>query len=270
MPSSSPQPTVINSFDGIPLEGLLQAVTPSLGSVLLVHGFSVDMHEGGAFDRLAGRLGAAGVAVARVSFRGHGGSGGTQWGMTISGERLDLSAAYDWMTAELRPPYGIIAASFGAVATLLQIHALTPSPCAVVLLNPVLELFKVFVQPQSQWGRENFGQAARMRASAQGYVEVNRFKAGQVLLDEMTLFPENLAISHLGGTPCLIVHGTEDGHVPIESSRAAAVLDAVQLIEISGSGHGFSEPSAECHVFELSTDWIARRLREDTQTLESR
>ena len=136
MPSSSPQPTVINSVDGIPLEGLLQAVTPSLGSVLLVHGFSVDMHEGGAFDRLAGRLGAAGVAVARVSFRGHGGSGGTQWGMTISGERLDLSAAYDWMTVELRPPYGIIAASFGAVATLLQIHALTPSPCAVVLFEP--------------------------------------------------------------------------------------------------------------------------------------
>ena len=78
----------------------------------------------------------------------------------------------------------------------------------------MLDLFKVFVQPQSQWGRENFGQVPSTYASAHGYVEVGgTFKAGQVLLDEMTLFPENLATSRLwrqtlshhsrdGGPPC--------------------------------------------------------------------
>jgi hypothetical protein len=178
MPSSSPQPTVINSVDGIPLEGLLQAVTPSLGSVLLVHGFSVDMHEGGAFDRLAGRLGAAGVAVARVSFRGHGGSGGTQWGMTISGERLDLSAAYDWMTANCGRPTGL-SSQFWSQGNIAADSRLTPSPCAAFV-----EPCSGTVQGIRQLAVSGPGNLDRphANASAQGYVEVNRFKTGQVLL----------------------------------------------------------------------------------------
>jgi alpha/beta superfamily hydrolase len=51
------------------------------------------MDEGGMFVRLADRLAAKGFDLLRFSFRGHGHSGGTQIGLTIAGEMLDLQAA---------------------------------------------------------------------------------------------------------------------------------------------------------------------------------
>jgi predicted alpha/beta hydrolase len=69
------------------------------------------------FVRLAERLAAEAFTVVRFSVRGHGKSGGSQRGVTIAGEMLDLDAAI----SNAAGPLAIIAASFGAVVTTLSL-----------------------------------------------------------------------------------------------------------------------------------------------------
>ncbi|MFI7002088.1 alpha/beta hydrolase [Nocardia sp. NPDC050175] len=150
----------LTSIDGIHLDAAVHhtPVDPARGVVLLVHGITVDMDEGGGmFVRLADRLVASGFNVVRFSFRGHGASGGTPEGMTIAGECLDLQAAM--AAVDERFPgqqLSIVAASFGAVSVALSLSWLDGLH-RLVLWNPVLDLSLTFLTPELAWGRENFG-----------------------------------------------------------------------------------------------------------------
>lgn len=250
----------IKSIDGFALEArLLKPKQPGF-SVLLVHGFGVDLHEEGTFDALAEQLWEQNVCVARFSFRGHGASSGTQDGMTISGERLDFAAAYRWMTTCTSPPYYILAASFGAVSTLLQLEALGPQPSRLVLWNPVLDLGAVFVDPLTSWGQKNFGGKALAQARREGYSIVDEsFRVGQVFLEEVRLYPGNLGISHLSDLPTLLIHGAEDSYVPIASSRLIAGKRNVKFIEIPGSDHGFPDTTSEQAAISHTVRWLVDR-----------
>jgi alpha-beta hydrolase superfamily lysophospholipase len=251
MSGTDEQSLTIPSLDGIPLDALLQRPEHPAGAMLLAHGFSVDYHEEGAFDRLAEGLLAAGITVLRFSFRGHGRSGGTQEGMTISGERLDLSAAYRWLTANLPGPYGLLGASFGGVSTTLQLAALRPAPACFALWNPALEIGNVFGDGRLEHVREH------------GWVAPhNNYRIGQVLIEERMLFPRNLALDRLDGSiPTLILHGTEDALVPLHSSRNAAAAPNVELIVFDGAAHGFHEPHWEAEAVRVTVEWVSKQLR---------
>lgn len=249
--------TSIKSTDGLVLDARLVKTRRSIVSVLLVHGFGVDLHEEGTFDTLAKRLIQNEASVARFSFRGHGKSAGTQEGMTISGERLDLTAAYHWMTRCLPPPYAILAASFGAVSTLLQLRALQEQPARLVLWNPVLDVGSVFVTPTTAWGKKNFGPTALARATSQGFSLVDdSIRVGQVFLEETALYPGNLGASNLSSVPTLVLHGTEDSYVPIASSRRIASMPTVRFVEIPDSDHGFPDPASEEAAVAEAVRWL--------------
>src|SRR5258705_3334823 len=86
-----PQRLEVRSSDGVALDAVAcDAAGEARGLVVLVHGITVDMDEGGMFVRLADHLAAAGLASVRFSFRGHGASGGRSQDMTVAGEVLDL------------------------------------------------------------------------------------------------------------------------------------------------------------------------------------
>ncbi len=106
------------SCDGLPLEAVVHPAQGSgeRGLVVQAHGINADMDEGGMFVRLADRLADTGFTVLRFSFRGHGNSGGSQRGVTIAGEMLDLQAAVEFMTARHGGPLSLVASSFGAVS----------------------------------------------------------------------------------------------------------------------------------------------------------
>jgi alpha-beta hydrolase superfamily lysophospholipase len=238
------------SIDGIPLDARQLRVDAGSGSVLLAHGFAVDLHEMGAFDSLTVALAEAGLNVFRFTFRGHPGSGGTQEGVTISGERLDVQAAYRWMSENLPGPYFVVGASFGAVSTTLQLASFQPVPVGLVLWNPALELPKILGADTLETARQ------------QGYVEFREdLRVGVVLLEERALFPRNLGLDYLGAIPTAIFHGTEDSLVPIAWARTATEAPNVELIEIVGSEHGFHEPVYEREVVAKTVEWIRRVLR---------
>ncbi|MEV4238938.1 alpha/beta fold hydrolase [Nocardia sp. NPDC049737] len=146
----------LSSVDGIRLDFAVHhcTVEPTLGVVLLVHGITVDMDEvGGMFVRLAQQLVLQGFDVVRFSFRGHGASGGTQQGVTIAGECLDLQAAVTAVRERFAGQrMSIVAASFGAVSTALSLSWLDDL-YRLVLWNPVLDL-RTFLVPELAWGEE--------------------------------------------------------------------------------------------------------------------
>ncbi|MGH3569833.1 MAG: alpha/beta hydrolase [Pseudonocardia sp.] len=124
------------------------------GAVVLAHGMTVDLDEGGMYRRLADQLVAAGLGVLRFSFRGHGASAGTQRGVTIAGELLDIEAAIAYARAGFDGPLTVLGSSFGAVAV-LESSAYT-RPDQLVLWNPILDLRHTFIEPELLWGRTNF------------------------------------------------------------------------------------------------------------------
>ncbi len=135
-------PLGLVSADGVALQAVVHEYVGAraLGAVVMSHGITVDMDEGGGmFVRLAARLSAAGFDVLRFSYRGHGRSGGTQRGVTVAGEMLDLQAAVDAAVGRLTGGLSVVAASFGAVPLALSLPYLDTALTGMVLWNPVLD-----------------------------------------------------------------------------------------------------------------------------------
>lgn len=249
----------LESIDGIRLHAAVHpAPEPStIGTVVLVHGITANMDEGGMFIRLADRLAEAGFTALRFSFRGHGRSSGTQRGVTIAGEMLDLQAVIDLASTEYPALLSIVAASFGVVPTALSLPYVGDGLTAVVLWNPVLDLRRTFLEPELPWGLENFGPARQKALRSQGFLLVDgEFEMGRVLFEELRLYrpAESLCAS---GMPALVVHGDKDTYVSYQIAiDAAARRPNTDFHTVAGSDHGFDSREREDEAIAVTVDWL--------------
>jgi uncharacterized protein len=256
------RPLTLTSVDGISLDAAVHVPSRnSAGTVIQVHGITADMDEGGMFVRLADRLADGGLSVIRFSFRGHGDSGGTQKGVTIAGEMLDLQAVINYVKATYPGPLSIVAASFGAVSTLLSLPYLTDSLERLVMWNPVLDLEYTFVRPELPWGLENFGLVQQELLSRQGHLLVDgEFALGRVLFEEFQHYHPN---EHFLASPqpTLVVHGDEDSYVSYEIAKNAAEAHSKgELHTVKGSDHGFDSQAHEEEAIEVTSGWLLRNI----------
>lgn len=277
-PRYAPAPVkrfALETADGVRLDAALHepAVRPA-GIVLQLHGITVDMDEGGMFVRLAEGFADAGFTVLRFSFRGHGRSGGTDHGMTVAGEMLDLEAALHHADEQLvaalpdEPvPLSIVAASFGAVPTLLSLPFIEPQPHRLVLWNPVLDLVRTFVHPELPWGRANFGGQVGLSAS-RGHILINgSFELGRVVYEEMRHYSRAPYDSFIfNKTPALVVHGDRDTAVSYDIATAAVVDrratgTVTDFHTVVGSDHGFDSREREDEAIQVTVDWLTRQYR---------
>lgn len=244
------------SGDGIELDGALHlpAGAPN-GAVLLLHGITVDMDEGGFFTAIADAVADAGHAAMRFSFRGHGASGGTQEGMTIAGEMLDALAAF----GELRRavpgvPVAAVSASFGTVS-LVQVEDMV-GPDRMVLLNPVVDLRGTFIEPDTEWGRACFRDHRRMLRTEGCVTLPTGFRLGPVLFREMGAY-DIAARFATGSAPALVVHGDRDTCVSYEAARrAAAARSGCTFETVAGSDHGFADVGAQPSVVAMTVAFL--------------
>lgn len=250
----------LKSSDGISLEAAFhRAHTQSpIGTVVQAHGITVDMNEGGMFVRLAETLSNKGFDVVRFSFRGHGNSGGTQRGMTIAGEILDLQAVIEYVRARLKQPLSIVAASFGAVSACLLLPHIEKALKGLVLWNPVLDLQKTFIHPTLPWGEKNFSSQNVKQLMSQGYLLLDgEFEVGRTLYEEWKrLKPYEYFVR--SRVPSIIIHGDKDTYVPYEVSKAMCKKHRnCTLITVKGSDHGFDKREHEDQAVELTVNWLA-------------
>ncbi|MGV9334787.1 alpha/beta hydrolase [Nocardia sp. NPDC003726] len=250
----------VRSVDGVRLDTALHPASSGTGRgvVLLVHGITVDMDEGGGmFIRLAEQLDAAGFNVVRFSFRGHGNSGGTPRGVTVAGECLDLQAAVEAVRERFTGPLSIVAASFGAVSTTLSLPWLESTLHRLVLWNPVLDLRRTFLEPELAWGKENFGPQQQKDLAEHGWLVVDgQFELGRVLFYEFAHYrPLDLFLEST--VPSLIVHGDRDSAVSYDiAAGAARSRQNTTLHTVFGSDHGFDSRQREDEAITTTVEWL--------------
>jgi alpha/beta superfamily hydrolase len=254
----------IDSIDGIRLQGAIHRtqLPKSMGTVVQAHGITADMDEGGMFARLASSLSAVGFDVLRFTFRGHGKSGGTQKGVTIAGEMLDLQAAIDESSRQFGGPLSIVAASFGAVSACLSLPFLDDRLRALALWNPVLDLEKTFISPELPWAKASFNKAGMQNLITEGHLLLDgTFAVGRVLYEEMkNFYPYPYFVR--SAIPAMIVHGDRDSAVSYEISRAAAQEHRnCQLFTIGDSDHGFDGRDHEDKAIDITVQWLRSQLK---------
>ncbi len=261
----------LTSIDGVRLEAAVHPATggESRGVVIQMHGINANMTEGGMFVRLADRLASAGFHVLRFSFRGHGGSGGTQRGATIAGELLDLQAAVEYVEARSSGRLSIVASSFGAVSASISLPWLTDRINRLVLWNPVLDLWRTFLRPELPWGRENFSPDQQKLLSVQGFLVLDgEFEVGRVMFEEFHHY-RPLDFLMASAVPTLVVHGDRDTAVSYEiAQQAADARPDTDFHTVPGSDHGFDTREREDEAITVTAKWLVddgiRPLRRDT------
>jgi uncharacterized protein len=256
----------LNSVDKIELEAAIHLTKKSrpIGNIIQAHGITVDMNEGGMFVRLAEGLAETGFNVLRFSFRGHGKSGGTQKGVTIAGEMLDLQAAIDYVTSRFSEPLSIVAASFGSVSTSLSLPFIEHRLKSLVLWNPVLDMNRTFIQPELPWGKKNFNLHSIEQLKSQGYFLLEQeFEIGWVLFEEMkNLDPYSCFKQSL--VPSIIIHGDRDSYVPYNvSANIARNRRNCGLFTINNSDHGFDSKEREDQAINITINFFDEIYKRD-------
>jgi uncharacterized protein len=249
--------TELTTLDGVRLDVAVHRPESGgdKGTAIYVHGITSDMDEFGMGRRAADAIAESGRVALRFSFRGHGGSGGTQRGVTLAGEMLDLEAVVEYAATALPQPLSVVASSFGAVSTLMSLPWLDNRLHRLVLLRPVLDLRRTFIEPETPWGRHHFPPAQQELLTKQGFILVNgTFEPGWVLFEELR--HHDPTARFLDSTvPTLVVHGDKDSVVSYEIARdVAAQRASCRLHTVIGADHGFDNQEDE--VVDAVLSWL--------------
>ncbi|OZM82041.1 alpha/beta hydrolase [Pseudonocardia sp. MH-G8] len=236
MPSGS---VVIRSLDGIELSATVLTPDRPVAGVVLVHGGGVTREEGGFFTRLAEALEASGVASLRLDLRGHGTSGGRQEDLTLAGVANDVRAAGEYLASDVRlRTVGVVGASFSGGACAMLAARRPQLVDRLVLFNPLLDYKKRFIDDKDYWSDDRIDGSGAERLVTDGYVAHSpSFRLGRALLNEVFWVDARAELARVEA-PTLLVHGTRDTFIPIESSRAASGVH--ELMEIEGAQHGIA------------------------------
>jgi uncharacterized protein len=255
----------LRTLDGLRLAGTL--VTPDgvpSHAAVLVHGGGVTREEGGFFTRLAAGLADAGVASLRFDLRGHGDSEGRQEELTLSAVLNDIRVALGH-TREVTSAAAIslLGASFGGGICGYYAAKRPGEVARLVLLNPQFDYKKRTIDSQPYWTDDYLSNEAARALTEQGFIAFSpSLKHGRAILNEVFWLRVEEIIGEIVA-PTLVVHGTKDTFVPVESSRAAAREFTCEhrLVEIEGAQHGFAVHDDPRYLDPQSQEWQAFVIR---------
>lgn len=219
--------------------------------ILLVHGFGVDKHEGGMFDRLTELLAEKGFLVYRFDFSGRGASEGDYADVTLSKLASEIQSFMKFIKAQSfvdTDRIGILAQSFGTENTIVA----RPDVKTIILMGTVAFPLKV-LPPLFGEGYHPEGVSIRKNSSGE-VIKIN--KGYWEDFEKHNLLEE---IKYLKG-PILFLHGEKDEKVPLENPEALyeAYPDVKEKIIIPGNNHGMKPDRESMHQAVL--DWFTKEL----------
>ncbi len=260
MPVESTAVTV-RTLDGLHLCGtLVRPAEPDTQAIVLVHGGGVTREEGGFFTRLAAGLREAGVISLRFDLRGHGESDGRQEELTLAAVLNDIRVALAYVrevTGAAR--ISLLGASFGGGICGYYAAKRPTEVDRLVLLNPQLNYKQRTIDSRPYWRDDYLSDEAARDLTEQGFIQFTpSLRHGRAIFNEVFWLDVQTSLPAIQ-SPTLIIHGTKDTFVPIESSRSAVSLFTtdVRLIEIDGSQHGFAVHDDPQYLNPQSQKWQA-------------
>lgn len=163
--------------------------------------------------------------------------------VTLAGVGNDVRAAAEHLAGRFhRDRVGVVGASFsGGVCALLAAHR-PDLVDRLVLFNPLLDYKHRFVDQKDYWTHDRIDPAHGEQLDRDGFVAHSpTFKLGRALLNEVFWLDARVSLPSIAA-PTLLVHGTGDTFLPVESSRtaAAALTCRNELLELEGAQHGFA------------------------------
>ncbi|MFF3675914.1 alpha/beta hydrolase [Streptomyces sp. NPDC002120] len=257
------------SLDGTVPVGTVTAVpeAPAVGAVVLVHGAGVTREEGGFFARLADGLAAAGLRVLRFDLRAHGTSGGRAQDITIAGVSNDIRAASDHLrqVVGFDGPFHVVAASFSGGAAALHAAHRPGDVDRLVLLNPRLDYRDRYVDSRPYFDGDYITNTGARDLDERGFTEKSPFELGRALHNEVFYLDPEVYLRSVRA-PVLLVHGTKDTFVPVESSRRYLPVfgGPAELVELDGAQHGFAVHEDPQYAHPQSQAWQAEVIERVT------
>ncbi|WP_432982988.1 alpha/beta hydrolase [Dactylosporangium sp. CA-233914] len=220
--------------------------------------------EGGFFGRLAEGLAASGVASLRFDLRGHGESEGRQEDLTISGVLNDIRAAVGHAKTLARTEQvRLLGASFGGGICSFFAARHPEELASLVLINPLINYKRRFVDDKPYWSNDQIDESAGHELLVQGFLPHSpTFKLGRPLLNEVFYLRPDQAVEEIA-TPTLVLHGTGDTFIPVQSSRdlVAKIGAHARLIEIEGAQHGIAVHDDPKYADPQTQAWQAAAIR---------
>jgi len=257
--------TTVRTLDGLHLSGtLVTPENPFQQAVVLVHGGGVTREEGGFFTRLATGLGEASVASLRFDLRGHGQSEGQQQDLTLSAILNDIRVVIAHVRAKTDVrSVSLLGTSFGGGICGYYAAKRSNEITRLVLLNPQFDYKKRTIDSRPYWSNDHLSDEAAQQLTEKGYIDFTpTLKHGQAILNEVFWLKPNEIVGEIT-SPTLVVHGTKDTFVPIESSRSAMAQFRAEhkLVEIEGAQHGFAVHEDPQYLNPQSQEWQASVIR---------
>lgn len=258
MPVQSANVT-IRAFDGLHLAGTLvvpEATTEH--AVVFVHGGGVTREEGGFFTRLAVGLAEVGIASLRFDLRGHGESEGRPEEASLTAHLNDIRVALaEVRTATEAVDAGLLGTSFGGGLCAYYAAKRPDELRRLVLLNPQLSYKSRYIDQKPHWANDYLSDDMARQLTEDGYVPHSpTVKHGRAFLNEVFWVRPNDVLGEIMA-PTLIVHGTKDTFISVESSRRAVHDFRVEhrLVEIDGAEHGFAVHDDAQYLDPQSQEW---------------
>jgi pimeloyl-ACP methyl ester carboxylesterase len=256
--------TTVRTCDGLHLSGTLVLPDGAGQAAVLVHGGGVTREEGGFFARLAARLAEAGIASLRCDLRGHGDSEGRQEDLTIAGILADIRAAIASVCSRVGTDrVALLGTSFSGGICAYYAAQHPAELASLVMLNPLLNYRKRLIDDKPYWHNGQISDEAGRELLNQGYlVHSPTFKLSRPLLNEVFYLQPHTVLGDIQA-PTLIVHGTKDTFIPVESSRWAVqqLTTEHRFLEVEGAQHGFAVHDDPSYANPQSQQWQAGVIR---------
>lgn len=251
----------VRTPDGLSLAGtLVQPDGQSHHAAVLVHGGGVTRHEAGFYTRLATGLAEGGVASLRFDLPGHGESEGRQEELSLAGVLNAIRAAQEHLCQETAAESAsLVAASFSGGLAAYYAARRPADVERLVLFNPLLDYKQRFVDQKDFWQHDYLTDEAARDLAKQGFLPHSpSFKLSRALLNEVFWLDARGALADIQA-PTLVVHGTDDTFIPVESSRDAdrRLSAPHRLLELKGAQHGFAVHEDPTYANPQSQAWQA-------------
>jgi uncharacterized protein len=196
--------------------------------------------------------------------RGHGESEGRQEELTLSAILNDIRVALAHVRAATGAArLGLIGQSFGGGICGYYAAKRPAEISRLVLLCPQFNYKKRTIDSRPYWVDDSLSDDMAQRLSDQGYIQFTpTLKHGRAIFNEVFWLQPHTVLAEID-VPTLVVHGTKDTLVPIESSREAMARFTAEhkLVEIEGAQHGFAAHDDPIYLLPQSQQWQASVIR---------